>query len=388
VVIATKFGFKPAPTDPSKWTGAGEAFNDCSLPPVGSTNDPAANGTAPFNNGSNYPVQSHLKGQYHNEIVATLERQLMEDLTARLDYTHRWLGDIIEDGTADPSGSFAFVLANPGSVPPEALNEAKQEVSAAMAKNQSLPVNQSALAAAQAKLANLQGLAAAPKPERTYDALTLSINKRFSVNWQGRASYTYSRLVGNYEGLYQATGSYFAPNGGNAYDTPDLYLNQRGRLPTDRPHQARLDGYYSQPVGKGTVTLGLSFQGRSGVPRNYVSSWYFGQPQNMLLPRGAGGRTPPVTQFDAKLMYGRALSPAVNLEAFVDLFNIFNQQATVITDDVYTYDPSSAIVNGTPSDLKFAKNINGAPITKNQNYGHALAYQAPFNARLGLRLTF
>ena len=54
----------------------------------------------------------------------------------------------------------------------------------------------------------------------------------------------------------------------------------------------------------------------------------------------------------------------MNLEAFIDLFNIFNQQATMLTDDNYTYDLAPSIVNGTPTDLKFAKNIAGAPITQ------------------------
>ena len=65
--------------------------------------DNAAGGSALFNNGQNYPVQSNLQGQYHNEIVATAEREVIEDMTVRLDYQHRWLGRIIEDGAADPS---------------------------------------------------------------------------------------------------------------------------------------------------------------------------------------------------------------------------------------------------------------------------------------------
>ena len=96
-----------------------------------------------------------------------------------------------------------------------------------------------------ARLTTLQGLATAPKPERTYDAITLSVNKRFSKNWLARASYTYSRLIGNYDGLYQAEQNYFAPNGNNAYDTPDLYANQNGPLPNDRPHLAHVDGFYT-----------------------------------------------------------------------------------------------------------------------------------------------
>src|SRR5258706_3094822 len=100
-------------TNADDWTGAGE-WKNCNTPPLNRAMDNATGGSYVYNNGANYPVQSHLKGQFHNEVVATIERQLMDDLTARLDYTHRWLGTIIEDGAADPS--LFPVLANPGDV--------------------------------------------------------------------------------------------------------------------------------------------------------------------------------------------------------------------------------------------------------------------------------
>jgi hypothetical protein len=124
------------------------------------------------------------------------------------------------------------------------------------------------------------------------------------------------------------------------------------------------------------------------MPRNYISALLPNQQLVMLLPRGAGGRTPPVTEFNGKLAYHRDLTAKVSLEAFIDFFNIFNQQAAIMVDDNYTFDLAAPIVNGNASDLKYAKNIGGAPITKNPNYGHPLAYQDPFHGRLGLRLTF
>jgi hypothetical protein len=78
----------------------------------------------------------------------------------------------------------------------------------------------------------------------------------------------------------------------------------------------------------------------------------------------------------------------MKLEAFIDLFNIFNQQTALATDDNYTYQAAPPIVNGTAQDLKYAKDFSGAPLTKNPNFGNPLAYQTPFNARFGLRLTF
>jgi hypothetical protein len=368
-------------------------WRECGLPPAAATD--AAGGYFASNNGQSYAVQKNLAGQYHNEIVATAERELREGMTLRLDYQHRWLGTIIEDGSADPSGT--YVLANPGHVPQSAIEAAQREAEAANAEaaayraahmNDSDPLLESAAANANAKLTTLEGLKNAPKPERTYDAITFSLNQRFTKNWLARASYTYSRLVGNYEGLYQAEQNYFAPNGNNSYDYPDLYNNQNGPLPNDRPHHAHIDGYYTRALGKGHILLGLSFSALSGMPRNYMAALVPQQQLVFLLPRGAGGRTPTTTELNGKISYRRELSPKVSLEVFLDLFNLFNQQEAILTDDNYTFNMAPSIVNGTPSDLAYAKSFSGAPLAKNPNYGHALAYQQPFHGRFGLRLTF
>ena len=121
--------------------------------------DNAGGGSVLFNNGTNYAVQSNLAGQYHNEIVATAEREIFEDTTVRLDYQHRWLGTIIEDGAGDPS--LTFVLANPGHVPQSALDDATKyrdqtqaalnaQLAMGIADDPKLPALQSAAAAAQA----------------------------------------------------------------------------------------------------------------------------------------------------------------------------------------------------------------------------------------------
>src|SRR5262252_11078303 len=40
-----------------------------------------------------------------------------------------------------------------------------------------------------------------PKPVRTYDAIELSLSRRFSQRWFGNVNVTISRLFGNYAGL-------------------------------------------------------------------------------------------------------------------------------------------------------------------------------------------
>jgi len=371
------------------WTGQSDSKN-CSYPTAAGQpeSNPNVGTMTTFN--TDY-AQSNLQGQYHNEVVATAERQIMEDMTVRADYQHRWLGTIIEDGYGPGFANLA--LSNPGHVPQSAIDAANhqlQQANAAVTANPNDPLAASALAAAQYNLGAIQSLAAAPAPERTYDAITLSLNKRFSKNWFTRASYTYSRLFGNYEGLYQAETNYIAPNGGNAYDVPELTVNSNGALPNDRPHLFHLDGFYAHPVGRGRVTFGLSFTARSGTPRNYIGNLEPASPYQLvfLLPRGSAGRTPTITELNGKIAYSRPVSDKMRLEAFVDLFNILNQQTALLEDDNYTYDAAPPIANGTAQDLKFAKNAGGQPITKNPNFGQPLAYQTPFNARMGLRLTF
>jgi len=386
------------PPTPTTWVGGANEWRTCTP----STN-PGNYGV--YNNGRDYPVQPNLKGQYHSEIVAGAQREVVEDLVLGIDYTHRWLGNIVEDGTAYDG---AFLLGNPGNVPNEAITAYQNQITqytAQVTQSQAAVDNatnaadkmkaeaalaqaQNNLATAQSLLGNLKGLASEPKPERTYDAVTLFVDKRFSKQWLVHASYTYSRLIGNYEGLYQDHQDYFAPNGNNAYDTQDLVLNQRGPLPNDHPHSGRIDGYYTQPIGRGSIVFGLGFAARSGQPINYVGNLGGNGQIVNLLPRGSGGRTPPITQFDGKLSYRCPLTPRTGIEAFIDVFNIFNQQATLRIDDDYTFDSAAPIVNGSKDDLKYAKNAGGGPINVNPNYGRATAYQAPIHGRLGLRLTF
>ena len=109
-VSATSARAPGAASSQSNWVGAGE-YSKCGRPD---------NAFATFN--SAY-AQPNMQGQYHNEIVATVERQVMEDMTVRLDYQHRWLGNIIEDGYGPHGNS---VLANPGNVPDSAIIAGQQ----------------------------------------------------------------------------------------------------------------------------------------------------------------------------------------------------------------------------------------------------------------------
>ncbi len=107
-----------------------------------------------------------------------------------------------------------------------------------------------------------------PKPVRKYDAMELSVTRRFAKGMFGSFSYVYSRLYGNYAGLAnsdeitspatgncsataQQLGGSIARPGGNANRAWDLdevlfdshgNVDIKGRLATDRPHVFKLYG--------------------------------------------------------------------------------------------------------------------------------------------------
>src|SRR5262249_34986499 len=106
------------------------------------------------------------------------------------------------------------------------------------------------------------------KPERNYNAFTLTARKRFSKNWLAQGSYTYARTIGNYNGLYDPQINQKDPNVTELYDLPDVLANRNGALPGDMPHQFKLDGYYTFNLNADNgIVLGTSFRAQSGVPR-------------------------------------------------------------------------------------------------------------------------
>src|SRR5690606_24489437 len=106
-------------------------------------------------------------------------------------------------------------------------------------------------------------------------------------------------------------------------------------------------------------------------------------------PRGAADRSPLTTQVDVRVQYGRQLNKNMKLEAFLDVFNLFNQQTEVDADDEWTEDDVNPIVGGTEEDLEHLKIAGtGTAASVNPNFGNVSARQNPLSMRFGLRLTF
>src|SRR5206468_543527 len=143
------------------------------------------------------------------------------------------------------------------------------------------------------------------------------------------------------------------------YDLIELLSNRQGPLPHDRPHNFKLDGYYTFDLKQaGRVTTGARLRAQSGVPVDVLGRHaVYGRRESYLLPRGANGRTDFIATADLHVAYGRKIGQ-MELEVYFELFNVFNTQTETLKDEEYTLDRSNPIIDGDFSDLPYLKRLN------------------------------
>jgi hypothetical protein len=257
----------------------------------------------------------------------------------------------------------------------------------------------------QAQLDQFRGIRGFDKPRRDYTALELTTQKRFSKNFFMQGSYTYSRTIGNFPGLFSADNGQVDPNITSQYDLIELLANREGPLPQDRPHYFKLDSYYIWKLddwfggnNMGEVTTGGRFRAFSGTVQDALGRHYlYGFDESFLLPRGEMGRNDVVWGVDAKLAYGHDLGHGMKLDVYTDLYDVgylFMKEHVGSVDETYTFDNANPVVGGTYSDLIWVKqqDTNGAetnePIRRNRNFQNVASRYNPFYVQLGARLTF
>jgi hypothetical protein len=285
-------------------------------------------------------------------------------------------------------GTETYIIANPGEFDEGAEADLMAEIA-------DMPDGEEK-EALQQQLDDYRKIREFDKPRRRYDAVTLSVRKRFSNDFLLQGSYTYSRLEGNYPGLFSDNNGQLDPNITSQYDLIELLANREGRLPADRPHILKVSGFYRFDLkASGAITLGATVHAQSGKPIELLGSHaYYGAHEVFILPRGAGGRSPWVSQADLRVVWGRELPGGMELSVYVDLLNVINTDATTEVDQVYTNDNVNPIVGGTSEDLKYLKKQDssgaetGEPVTKQVNWRNAASYQDPLTARLGMTLAF
>ncbi len=342
--------------------------------------------------GNPYDVVPGAKPSSIDEVTAGLSYDVGYDIVLSASYIYRGLSNVLEDFSTD--GGATYFIGTPGLAPDAATLQAATDEAArlnaiAMAPS-ATQADQDAAAKAQTRLDALSGIGNYPRATRNYHAMVLSVSKRLSKRFSFLASYTFSSTSGNYPGTFNSTNGQLNPHTSTQFDFPELLLNRDGPLPTDRPHNFKLSGFYQQPIGdKGVLTGSLTFTAISGRPIEVLGAHpAYGPSEVFILPRGSGGRTPTVTQTDLHIGYDHLLTEKERLGVFVDLVNLFNQREITNVDDNYTYSPVKALVDESAQKKFQVETVDGSPVIANSNYGQATAYQAPLYFRLGARLTF
>jgi len=330
--------------------------------------------------GSTEPVDPDLEGQFVDEVLIGYEYEVRPNFALGIQGTYRDLGQVIEDFLT-PGGS--YFIANPG----EGLGS---EVTFYDYYYYDDP-----------------GIFAAPAPaaEREFVGVELSARKRYSDGWQLFASYLWSELEGNYDGLFQASTGQLDPNINSAFDYADFTVNSQGKLSNDREHQFKFYGSYQVQDGAAEgLNVGVGGYYSTGTPLTaHGYSFAYQNHEFYLTPRGSLGRAPDAYELDLHLGYPVQLGNDMEIKLLMDVFNLLDRQAKTAVDQRYNLS-SDGFCAGIPDELCSTmggiNNVNGTtnPIgalpnpranATNPDFLRAgTAFTGQRNIRLGVRLTF
>jgi outer membrane receptor protein involved in Fe transport len=363
----------PIPLDVNVRAGGGDVQTDKNFnvnrlnAPAGSLIVPGVS-TGATNLGSDAtPADLGLKPQSIREFTFGAEYEVGGDVTLGTRGVYRAMVNVIEDGSFDDGDT--YFIFNPGRLGPGTTEE-----------------NACAGDAATGRAPQCFGRA-----QRFYRGIEFTATKRFTNNFQFIASYVFSSLIGNYEGLLRNDNGQSDPNITSLFDLQSLLANTYGRLPNDRPHQFKFNGSYRTPW---KLLLSGNFYAQSGVPFNQlIPHPIYGNNEGFAVPRGTAiiptvsasepgfpnivdsigdHRTPTTMNLDLGVYYPIKVGEGKELRLTGDWFNVFNSQRAVTLDQTFSINSG----------------VTGVPAVVNPFWGSALLVQAPSAFRFGAKFTF
>jgi hypothetical protein len=335
-------------------------------------------------------VDPDLKAMRQSEWTVGLERSLGNNFLLAGRFTHKKIDRAVEDvGVFNDQGSEAYIIGNPGL----------------------------GLVCEISTQANFP----CAKAQRDYKAVEVRLDKRATAYFFN-ASYTWSRLFGNYSGLASADElGRASPNVNRFFDLPPLGFTadgdpDNGLLPTDRTHVFKAYGGYTfdwngSKSNQTTVSAFTTVQ--SGTPLTTIYNLY-SLGTTILNGRGDLGRTEMFTETDLgishRYKFGR--DNRFGIEPFLNIINLFDEKnalridatistanfsattlsangCTTCTDEAAVF---NTIFNGTGI-RQFVLNYLANPTTSLSNqrrntYGQFNAFQEPRVVSFGARFFF
>lgn len=178
--------------------------------------------------------------------------------------------------------------------------------------------------------------------ERNYQGVELVFRKRYSNNWQALASYTFNKAEGNTNSDsnadFQGDVLYLDPR------APGQFADQPGNI----PHLFKMAGSYTLPMGlefggtyrwnSGTIASRTELRSRRNLPIRLPLSETFEfagiTTERWIQPGSVGAlQNPSWGQLDLRAQYRYEMGRA-NLEGFVDVFNVLNNQDSIRNQDL------------------------------------------------------
>ncbi len=373
-----------------------------------------------------------LKPVRQTELSIGGEWAIFRDVALEVRWVHKRLRNAIEDlGILGVNGE-EFIIANPG----ERIGEFPLRGDCA------IPGPTPARDPRCDAVLGISTLPAMPKAVRRYDGVEFRVNKRFTNNWWLNASYTWSRLFGNFSGLTNSDEEGRSdPNVQRAFDEQEIEFNitgkpEFGRLNTDRPHTFKVFGGYqvnwwgmktivgvNEALYRGTPhSTRVSFVdvdifpyvfGRgtfANITQDSIGNWILG-----ALKRDA--RVPFFTNTDIQVTQEFKLSKtneALRLQVQLNALNVFNFGRILTRQDRTDRDrfsdiiifpdptcpvapattPACASISGQDRSVFFSGTVdpiaaaNADKIRLRPGYGLETRNQAPRNLRLMVKVVF
>ena len=307
-------------------------------------------------------IEPDLKPMKSQEASVGFEHQFNNVMAGSVRYVHKQLDRSIEDtGFLTADGSEGYVVANPG----EGITQ----------------------------LAFVDPNVNLPKAKRDYDGVEVALEKRMANNWYLRGSYLWSRLFGNYPGLSQSDENGRAdPNVGRTFDFPLMMFTQDGTpsygpLPTDRPHQFKIQAIYQFHHG---TTVGLNQFLQSGIP---VTREMAVLPPNnypvQYLGRGSDGRTDFFTQTNFYVQQdikfaGRTVQFNATVLNLFNEANAINKFSTIQRTSGITFDEATFYTSG----QNFEQLMTAQGVPRDPRFLQNNGFQSPLEARFGVKFIF
>ena len=213
---------------------------------------------------------------------------------------------------------------------------------------------------------------------RETEIVAFSLEMRKLAQTAIRAGVSWGRTVGTWAGPYDPR------QGVNLLQGSDWDAgasNLYGPLPTDQGGRGFVEAERRGTLATLDVSVATRLAIGSGTPRSVLAQTSDGIVA--LLPRGAAGRNPVITQANLRLS-----ARWHGLTATLDVINLFDRRDAIRVDEVYTTDAVRPISGGSYEDLAHLKSDTGRTVRRQPAFQLASEFQPPLAIALGVHTAF